>query len=1240
MPEYLLWLRILILCVVLTLQVTNGQVSESDESDDEGVVEQYTLARTEVENELEEFYLTAAPGDEFDMHSDAMENLQEARQQLYEAGLPPRDVADLTQDDPGLAHVSAQIPYGISRQKRVIRAKLNRRWIHASVPYVFTNSTSKIDQNEIIRSMRTYERFTCIRFIPWSEENGVTTNNRLGLDHDNYLSFRTGGGCWSYQGNRRILASEGGQKIACCGGYTCVHEIGHALGESHQHQSPHPDRNRMIRINFDGIKPSGHISYQTLNASKVKTDGYDLSSLMHYTPQTFRVSDDKQTFYKFFPELPHKKSFYYMMREVSQEHKCQDKCSDSLLTCENDGYLTLVGNRCYCQCIPGLDPQTGCTTTFKNDPEDIAFPGGKYAIPAHSTGCPDGSFILGSRTQINEGKNYKKSTFNIGLKVSGKNVEQKFCIHDSPPTDKVWPGANLCLYRRGGKCPDGFTEGFVQYNDLPTQASPNTKFGELPDGVFDNNTRFEYCCADTGFSEDNLLLPSRKPFVLIKRRGKDCQNVRGMHIEVRSVRIGNANDGETSLVGGDQPMYKQDKETKGFWTAYCNYKPAMIDCGEVIDLNSSKTEVTISSPKAPELECSWLIKAPVGERLQLDFSDFNIKGKPGRCIDNLEVSYVRPGQPGINFCGPQRNKTTISIYNTIRMRLSTYGESNSHFTAIIKLVKNDSLCYEVSDRGMTYDGDVNFTRDYDSCLPWAKVSHCEMHPFKTDRFNTILQGNKCRNPDQSTGFEPWCFVKAENCIRGYCDVCQIGKRYDSADNCAQLKASSQCTLNHCAKTCADQYPQPNVPVQARDVRCIAPGPAPDGAPVVESKRSYAVGEVVKYKCDYSHTTKLRYCLSSGKWSSMGTACSECPEEFDLRVENQKCYFFPNIQTDADDAYKFCHGKGGFIAFPTSQEENVLLKSFTPNRIFLGISDLAEEGRFVTHTGDTLGFTKWSRSQPDNYRYSEDCVEMFKTSTWNDLPCTGRRRHFICQANRTPLRDCLDFSDNCAELFIQNPIMCKKFPTFAEKHCRYTCGYCGRDDSPSCNVSSPGAGEGDTSELAPGESITRSCDKGLVPVSGDEVRGCQRNGNLTGKPLECTHKCPGNWTLNPDNLFCYRKFDSPKNYKGAQVDCVEHQGKVATAADRDEQAFVFSMKGARGDIWLGLTDSLVEGTFRWADNKLLSYTNWKYWEPDNYGKYGEDCVHMSRDGKWKDANCVKVKLPYVCKVHVEVFAVKK
>ena len=990
----------------------------------------------------------------------------------------------------------------------------------------------------------------------------------------------------------------------------------------------------MIRINPDGIQDSKIKSYSENDGRYVKSVGFDLSSYMHYAPWSFSVSG-KKTFIKLFPELPHKNSYFYLMREVSLEHKCQDHCGGFPLTCENDGYLTVVDDKCSCKCIPGLDPATGCTSVFKSDPEDIAFPEGQYAFPAHSSGCPDGSFLLGSRTQINDGGNLKTQPFSVGFDVSDKKVEHKFCIKDLPSEDTIWPGANFCMYRRSGTCPKGFKDGFIQFNDSPTSTSPNEQSGELPDGVYGDDTRFEYCCTNTGFSKDELLLPSRKLFSLIKRRKQNCPKVRGMHYKVNNLRIRNGKDDGIAKAGGHHPMYREDKITMGYWTAFCSYTPAMLDCGDVIELDYSNREVTIHSPDAPELECYWLIKAPEGERLKLNFNDFDIKGAMGSCIDDLEVRYVRPGQPGIKFCGPKWERTIISINNTIHMRLSTYGDSSSRFTATIKLVEDADLCYQASDRGMTYDGDVNFTRDFEPCLPWHRMTHCEVHPFQTDKFNTILEGNSCRNPDQGTGFMPWCYTEANNCIRNYCDVCLLSKRFDRVDNCDELKASGKCNLKECAKTCADQYPEPNVPTKARDVSCPVPGPAPDGVPVDVTKNRFAVGETVKYKCEHDSSFKLRYCLSSGLWSAMGMVCSECPVEFLLNMDNKKCYFFPKIKKSAVDASKFCEAKGAVLAFPESEEENVYLRSFGTSNILLGFTDKIMEGKFMTATGKPVNYTKWAKSEPNNYRGREDCAEMSMDGFWNDVRCTRRSRHFVCQAPMTPLRDCLDFSDQCVKLFALYPAMCGEFSGFAEMHCRYTCGFCELENAPTCTVDTPGA-EGETTELTRGMTMKYSCDKHYTPLSGDAVRGCQADGSLSGTPLECIKDCPNGWTINLETMHCYKMFDTPKNFSAAEADCEESHGTLATAYDAKEQAFVSSLKGVKEAIWLGLSDTTVEGTFRWANGSRLAYSNWKEGEPNDKGSAGEDCVQMVGDGKWNDKNCNNVDLKYICKIPLEVF----
>ena len=419
-----------------------------------------------------------------------------------------------------------------------------------------------------------------------------------------------------------------------------------------------------------------------------------------------------------------------------------------------------------------------------------------------------------------------------------------------------------------------------------------------------------------------------------------------------------------------------------------------------------------------------------------------------------------------------------------------------------------------------------------------------------------------------------------------------------------------------------------------DLRCGVPGRVTDGAPVEVTQSSYHIGQEVTYKCDYSETTKIRSCETTGKWSPMGTACAECPDKFALNKDFGKCYFFPKQRNTFNDGEKFCAALGAVIAFPATLEENAFLSSFINYNTFIGITDRVQEGTWMTVTGEAIPFTKWNRGEPNNAgRGGEDCVEMGGNGLWNDRNCARGELYFVCQKTKVTLRHCLDFLDNCPQLFDANPNVCTEDPSYAENNCRFTCGMCSPMATPACNIDTPGAEDGDQQVLTRGMAYTFSCPAGTVAVSGRKVRGCTASGYLSGQPLECATDCPGDWTISLTHSHCYKLFDTPKNYADAQTHCANLTGTLTTASDEEEQAFVSSLKGSRNIIWLGLSDSVTEGTFLWIDGALLSYTNWKSREPNNAGE--EDCATMLTDGKWNDKSCLATA-KYMCKVSIENF----
>lgn len=70
--------------------------------------------------------------------------------------------------------------------------------------------------------------------------------------------------------------------------------------------------------------------------------------------------------------------------------------------------------------------------------------------------------------------------------------------------------------------------------------------------------------------------------------------------------------------------------------------------------------------------------------------------------------------------------------------------------------------------------------------------------------------------------------------------------------------------------------------------------------------------------------------------------------------------------------------------------------------WIGLSDEAREDTFVWNDGTTLEFFSyqdWRPHQPDDFCVSEDCVEMFKNSGWNDIKCDSKKQ-YVCQYEET------------------------------------------------------------------------------------------------------------------------------------------------------------------------------------------------------------------------------------------------
>jgi glucan biosynthesis protein C len=147
---------------------------------------------------------------------------------------------------------------------------------------------------------------------------------------------------------------------------------------------------------------------------------------------------------------------------------------------------------------------------------------------------------------------------------------------------------------------------------------------------------------------------------------------------------------------------------------------------------------------------------------------------------------------------------------------------------------------------------------------------------------------------------------------------------------------------------------------------------------------------------------------------------------------------------------------------------------------------------------------------------------------------------------------------------------------------------------------------DPSELLPGETI-------VYPVSavGPGPNGVTMARCVGVQPyILCTDKA------SPGDV------DAACAALGASVAIYE------TAAEQDQVSRLASTLTA-SPFWVAVTDTDVEGEWRWPDGRLVSHEPWHEGEPNNWGGL-EDCAALNWGGvvKWNDLPC-DARLGFIC-----------
>ena len=85
-----------------------------------------------------------------------------------------------------------------------------------------------------------------------------------------------------------------------------------------------------------------------------------------------------------------------------------------------------------------------------------------------------------------------------------------------------WPDGKYCIYKKGHSCPSGLEEGFVIWDD-ENKDNKNSKVGDLPEGLYNEDTKIFFCCSTSGSANREIVLPNKSPFLLFAYESILCQ---------------------------------------------------------------------------------------------------------------------------------------------------------------------------------------------------------------------------------------------------------------------------------------------------------------------------------------------------------------------------------------------------------------------------------------------------------------------------------------------------------------------------------------------------------------------------------------------------------------------------------------------------------------------------------------------------------------------------------------------
>ncbi|XP_072042492.1 uncharacterized protein [Amphiura filiformis] len=244
----------------------------------------------------------------------------------------------------------------------------------------------------------------------------------------------------------------------------------------------------------------------------------------------------------------------------------------------------------------------------------------------------------------------------------------------------------------------------------------------------------------------------------------------------------------------------------------------------------------------------------------------------------------------------------------------------------------------------------------------------------------------------------------------------------------------------------------------------------------------------------------------------------------------------------------------------------------------------------------------------------------------------------CDANADCTNTDGSFTCECSPGYTGNGITCSDIDECVEgtDNCDGNAACTNTDGSFTCRCNPGYTGDGVTCiDIDECVIDNDNCDPNAACINNPGSFTCTCNAGYAGDGLTCTvDTCPPGWTSSCE--FCYFKNnDVPLTFWEARSDCQERGSELTSVRDEAEQRFLNDfVRSDNVNVWIGLTDVVTEGSWKWDDGTLYGYTNWAPQQPDNSGGI-EDCAHFRYGdelGLWNDLPCDSPWVSdYICKM---------